>query len=437
MLNQFKQHIAQNFTQVFTQKTLLAVSGGVDSMVLLHLFSALNINFAVAHCNFQLRGTESDLDEKLVADFCKKNHIPFFVEKFDTMQIVKSKNVSIQIAARELRYHWFKQLSTANNYQFIATAHHLNDQVETFLINFTRGTGIDGLIGIPEKNEQIIRPLLPFSREEILNYAVDNRVEWREDQSNALTKYQRNKIRHLVVPVLMEENLHFLKSFQNTLQFLKQTQHLANDAMVYFENECVIKQADFVKIDLDKLQKFNNKTTYLVQFLMPYGFFSSTEIEKICAASTGKFIKNNNYTLLKNRNELLIYDEKLINKAVFVIKNENDVLQLPFFMKILKVENAEINTDKDTIFVNSELLKWPLVLRKINTADIFQPFGMEGFKKVAKFFKDEKLSKVEKENTWLLVNGDDKIIWIVGMRADNRFKITNNNKQNHIITLKQ
>lgn len=437
MLNQFKQHIAQNFTQVFTQKTLLAVSGGVDSMVLLHLYNALKVNFAVAHCNFQLRGTESDLDEKLVTDFCKKNRIPFFVEKFDTMQIVKSKNVSIQIAARELRYHWFKQLCTAHNYQFIATAHHLNDQVETFLINFTRGTGIDGLIGIPEKNEQVIRPLLPFSREEILNYAVDNRVEWREDQSNALTKYQRNKIRHLVVPVLMEENLHFLKSFQNTLQFLKQTQHLAYDAMVYFENECVIKQADFVKIDLDKLQKFNNKTTYLVQFLMPYGFFSSTEIEKICVASTGKFIKNNNYTLLKNRNELLIYDEKLINKAVFVIKNENDVLQLPFFMKILKVENAEINTDKDTIFVNSELLKWPLVLRKINTADIFQPFGMEGFKKVAKFFKDEKLSKVEKENTWLLVNGDDKIIWIVGMRADNRFKITNNNKQNHIITLKQ
>ncbi|WKW47564.1 tRNA lysidine(34) synthetase TilS [Myroides sp. JBRI-B21084] len=437
MLNQFKQHITQIFPEVFTNKTLLAVSGGVDSMVLLQLFIHLKVEFAVAHCNFQLRDADSDLDEKLVTDFCNKNNITCFVKRFDTMQVVKSKNVSIQIAARELRYNWFKQLCTTNNYRFIATAHHLNDQVETFLINFTRGTGIDGLVGIPEKNQQIIRPMLPFSRDEILNFAVENGVEWREDQSNATTKYLRNKIRHLIVPVLMEENQQFLQTFQNTLHFLKQTQHLANDAMVYFENECVIKEADFVKIDLDKLQKFNNKTAYLVQFLMSYGFFSSTEIEKICVASTGKFIKNNNYTLLKNRNELLIYDEKLINKAVFFIKNENDVLQLPFFMKILRVENAEINTDKDTIFVNSELLKWPLVLRKINTADVFQPFGMKGFKKVSKFFKDEKLSKIEKDNTWLLVNGDDKIIWIVGMRADNRFKILNNSKQNHIITLKQ
>lgn len=437
MLNQFKQHIAQKFPESVSGKTLLAVSGGVDSMVLLHLYWALKLDFAVAHCNFQLRGTESDLDEKVVADFCKKHNIPCFVERFDTMQFVDSRKVSIQIAARELRYNWFKQICTDNDYQFIATAHHLDDQAETFLINFTRGTGIDGLVGIPEKNENIIRPMLNFSREEILNYATENGVEWREDQSNATTKYLRNKMRHLVLPVLKEENTEFLKSFQNTLNHLKQTQLLANDAVAFFEKECVQMIENKLEIDLDKAQNFGNKKHYLLQVLKRYGFSSVDEIEKICVSEAGKVLKNDNYTVLKDRNKLIVFKEKLVNKDLFYINSKSDVLSLPFFMNISEAEKEEFNSDKCTIFVNSNLLKWPLILRRKQTGDFFQPFGMKGIKKVSKFFKDEKLSKIQKDNTWILENGDGKIIWIVGLRADDRFKITSNNQQNYKITLNQ
>lgn len=437
MLDQFKQHIAQKFPEIFNGKTLLAVSGGVDSMVLLHLYFALKLDFAVAHCNFQLRDNESDLDEKLVADFCIKNNIPFFVERFDTMQIVEARKLSIQIAARELRYNWFKQICIDQNYQFIATAHHLDDQAETFLINFTRGTGIDGLVGIPEKNENIIRPLLSFSREDILKYAIENEIAWREDQSNASTKYLRNKMRHLVLPVLKEENAEFLKSFQNTLNHLKQAQLLANDAVAFFEKDCVKMIDDQLEIDLEKTENFNNNKIYLLQVLKRYGFTSADEIKKICSSEAGKVLKNDQYTILKDRKKLIIFEEKSISNNIFYIKSKDDVLNLPLFMNISEVETEEFNTDKRTIFVNSNLLKWPLVLRRKQTGDCFQPFGMNGIKKVSKFFKDEKLSKIQKDNTWILENGDGKIIWIVGLRADDRFKITSNNQKNYKITLNQ
>ena len=437
MLDQFKQHITQKIPESVSGKTLLAVSGGVDSMVLLHLYHALKLDFAVAHCNFQLRDNESDLDEKLVADFCRKHNIPYFIERFDTMQFVESRKVSIQIAARELRYNWFKQICADNDYQFIATAHHLDDQAETFLINFNRGTGIDGLVGIPEKNENIIRPLLNFSRDKILNYATENGVEWREDQSNATTKYLRNKMRHLVLPVLKEENTEFLKSFQNTLHHLKQTQLLANDAVTFFENECVKMVDNQLEIYLDKAQDFSNKKYYLLQVLKRYGFSSADEIEKICLSKAGKVLKNDDYTVLKDRNKLIVFKEKLISDDLFCINTKTDVLNLPFFMNISEVEKEEFNSDKCTIFVNSNLLKWPLVLRRKQTGDYFQPFGMNGIKKVSKFFKDEKLKKKKKDNTWILENGDGKVIWIVGLRADDRFKITSNNQQNYKITLNQ
>lgn len=437
MLDQFKQHIAHKFPKSFSGKTLLAVSGGVDSMVLLHLYRALKLNFAVAHCNFQLRGEESDLDEKLVTDFCLNNTIPCFVKRFDTMEIVENRKVSIQIAARELRYNWFKKLCNDNDFQFIATAHHLDDQAETFLINFARGTGIDGLVGIPEKNENIIRPLLNFSREEILNYATKYGVEWREDQSNKTTKYLRNKMRHLVLPVVKEENAEFLKSFQNTLESLKQTQHLAQDAVAFFEKECVTVSKDQFEIDLEKAGSFRNINYYLVQILLRYGFGSIEEIEKICLAESGKVLKNDRYTILKDRKKLIVFEEKQVVNDVFYINSKTDVLNLPFFMNISEVEKEQFYSDKCTIFVNSNLLQWPLVLRRKQTGDVFQPFGMKGMKKVSKFFKDEKLSKIQKEALWVLQNGDGKIIWIVGLRADDRFKITSNNQQNYKITLNQ
>lgn len=437
MEQQFKQHLQSNFPALFTSKTLLTVSGGVDSMVLLHLFKCLHLEFLVAHCNFQLRGVESDLDEKLVYDYCLKNNLNFYIKSFNTQNYVNLHKVSIQIAARELRYEWFDRLCIENEMDFIATAHHLDDQVETFLINFTRGTGLDGLVGIPEKNGKIVRPLLPFSREEILKYAYENNVIWREDASNASVKYLRNKMRHLVIPTLKEQNDSFLKSFKETLEHLKQRQLLANDALNHFKNICVTSTNDTYVIHLDKVKKFDAFETYLSAYLKAFSFDRPQEIKKIVAAPTGKLLKNHKYTLLKNRETLVLFEDSNNNSAVYVVNSINELDKLPLIINNLEVNEVGVISDKNTIFVDADLLNFPMVLRKRKEGDVFQPFGLNGFKKVSKFFKDEKLSLVEKEEIWILVNGDEQIVWIIGLRADDRFKVTQNTSKIYKLTTNQ
>lgn len=437
MLELFKKHISQKFPHVFTAKSLLAVSGGVDSMVLLHLYKELNVSFAVAHCNFSLRAKESDLDEELVRNYCHKNNIPFFSKKFDTLQFVDDRKVSIQIAARELRYRWFDDICKEFNYQYVATAHHLDDQVETFLINFTRGTGIDGLVGIPEVNGKIIRPLLIFSRKEIQEFALHNTIEWREDQSNATTKYLRNKMRHSVIPLLKEENSEFLHSFQNTIKNLKQVQALATDALSFFQHECVTVFKENTEIDLLRAVNFPNYSYYLIQYLKQFGFKSIDELLKLIVADSGKMLKNAHYEIVKDRDKLIVNTVRETVEKKFYIEYCNDYSHLPILFNITEIVNEQFNSNKNTIFVNSNLLRWPLVLRKKVAGDSFHPFGMKGMKKVSKFFKDEKLSKIQKDDCWILENGDGKIIWIVGLRADDRFKIINTNQKNYKITLNQ
>lgn len=437
MLARFKQHIEQHFPELFHHQTLLAVSGGVDSMVLLHLFQMLEFNFTVAHCNFQLRDKESNLDEYLVDEYCLKNNINIHIKHFNTIEYTEQHKVSVQIAARELRYRWFDELCKEFGYSFVATAHHLDDQAETFLIHFTRGTGIDGLLGIPERNGKIVRPLLPFSREEIHNFAVENGVLWREDASNQTTKYLRNKIRHLVVPVLKEEKDRFLHSFQNTLEHLKQTQFLATEALKYFQQECVIIQADVVKVDLTKALNFREYFRYLCAFFKDFGFTSSLEIEKIIQADSGKLLKNDKFTLLKNRDEFLIIKNIEEEKSEYHINTVNDFTNLPVSFILSEVSSIDTDSDKNTIFVDADFLKFPLILRKRKQGETFVPFGMQGVKKLSKFFKDEKLSMIEKEQTWLLVNNDNKIIWVVGQRADNRFRVTSKTNKIYKLSLHQ
>ena len=437
LAQKFKEHLAQHLPELLRGKTIVTVSGGVDSMVLLHLFHSLQLDFAVAHCNFRLRGTESDLDEKLVESYCRKNEIKYFVSHFETEEYTKEHKVSIQIAARKLRYDWFKELLQQNGHQFIATAHHLDDQAETFLINFTRGTGIDGLLGIPERNNEIVRPLLPFSRNEILTYANEQKIEWREDASNATTKYLRNKIRHLVLPILKEENEQFLKSFQNTVQYLKQTQLLANDALRIFTKTCVTETQNQTKIDLEKASDFSNNMAYISTFLRGFGFGSQQEIEKLLKTDSGKVLKNENYILLKNRKELLVEKVLETNESEIYINSVDDFKKYFDLVELTEINNVSENSDKNTIFVASDLLEFPLVLRKHKTGDIFQPFGFNRMKKVAKFFKDEKLSLFQKNSTWILENGNKKIIWIVGLRADDRFKITCNTHKIYKLTFKK
>jgi tRNA(Ile)-lysidine synthase len=230
MLTKFQHHIELNFPYLKEKKLLLAVSGGLDSMVLMHLFQELNYSIGIAHCNFQLRGKESDADENFVKLQAEKFQIPIFSTRFETEKFANTNKLSIQLAARKLRYDWFYQLLEEENYDYLLTAHHLDDQLETFLINLSRGTGIEGLTGIPATNDKIMRPLLPFSREEILAFAEENSLSWREDSSNASTKYLRNKIRHEVIPILKTLNPNFLPTFENTLEHLNQANALVNDA---------------------------------------------------------------------------------------------------------------------------------------------------------------------------------------------------------------
>lgn len=437
MLAKFQKHIQSNFPEIYSNKTLLAVSGGVDSMVLLHLFHALKLPFSVAHCNFNLRGKESDLDQVLVEKFCDDNKVNFYVNNVDTNSYVLQHKVSIQVAARDIRYLWFNELCVANNLSSIATAHHLDDQVETFLINFNRGTGIDGLTGIPERNGKIIRPLLPFSRNDILDYAIANDIVWREDASNATTKYQRNKYRHLVVPIFKELNSDFLNSFLQTQQNLKQTKELANDALSFFEERYVVIDRDVTKIDISIIKNKSLFLSYLQIYLKRFGFLSLTEIVKLIESSTGSVLKNSDYVVLKNRDELIISLVKPINLDFYTINNQKDFHNIGIECLIVDKNSDVIYSDKSTIFVDSEKLIFPMIFRKRIEGDVFQPFGLHGKKTITKFYKDEKLSLFDKEKQWLLVNGDNTIVWVVGLRADDRFKVTNQTKKIYKLTFNQ
>ena len=258
MLEKLKNHIVRNFSFLEQKKLFLAVSGGLDSMVLLHLFQQLDYEIAVLHCNFQLRGLESFDDQNFVAEYTNTNQIPFLLTQFDTSAFAKDYKLSTQVAARELRYSWFYEQLEEHKFDYILTAHHANDDLETFLINLSRGTGLDGLTGIPAQNDKIIRPLLPFSRQEIENYAKENTIEWREDSSNASDKYVRNKIRHHLVPILKELNFEFISSFRKTQNYLQEAQAMVEDASIMVYQQVAKQEEEDIYFDLKKLLQLPN-----------------------------------------------------------------------------------------------------------------------------------------------------------------------------------
>lgn len=422
MFSKFQNNILSNFPFLQQAKILVAVSGGLDSMVLLDLAVKSELQIAVAHCIFQLRDAESDGDENFVKSYCQENSIQGFFQRFDTKQFAEDEKLSIQLAARKLRYQWFYELLKNENFDFVVTAHHLDDQLETFLINFSRGTGLDGLCGIPSLNDKIVRPLLIFSRVEIETFANENQLKWREDSSNASDKYLRNKIRHQVVPLLKELNPSFLESFENTLQNLNQAQSLVDDAsrIVYRK---VVQDVDNQKIiNLNELLQLSNYQAYLYQWLSPFGFSAWQDIYDLVHAQSGKQILSVHFRLVKDRETLILEPKSTkISDEYFINEKENQ-LNFPLKLRFSEVSDLSIS-DAKTIFVDSKLVKFPLTLRKWSEGDYFYPFGMKGKKKVSKFFKDEKFSLSEKEQAWLLCS-DSEIIWIIGERMDDRFKIT-------------
>lgn len=420
----FKNLIKTEFPYLCSGKLLLAVSGGVDSVVLAHLCHSAKLDFAIAHCNFNLRGEESDGDEKFVVDLGDSLEIEVYTENFDTLNFAESQGVSVQMAARDLRYEWFAELSSSVHFDYTLTAHHANDNLETFLINLIRGTGPEGLSGIKEQSNEIIRPLLSFTRKEIEGFARKHNYKWREDSSNASDKYLRNKIRHLIVPVMEEINPQLLDSFAKTQEHLQESLDLVEDYISLLYPKLIQKDKYGYSLDLEFLKKVPNQKQILYQLLKSFGFTEWNDVYDLMDAQTGKMVLSDSHRLIKDRKKLLLteHNEKIGNKE-YNLDREEDLVMIPEMGTFHISEVDQIGkASKTCIYVPERKLKFPLVIRKWKKGDFFYPFGMNGKKKLSDFFKDEKFSLPEKEHTWILCSGEE-IVWIISHRADNRFAV--------------
>lgn len=435
MPENFETELQSTFDLLRGKKLLVAVSGGIDSMVLTDVLLKQKMDISLAHCNFKLRENESSDDQHFVEHFAQSRDFQLFVASFDTSQFAQDFHLSVQMAARELRYNWFKELAGTHGFDYILTAHHADDNLETFLINLSRATGIDGLTGIPRQNGKVLRPLLGISRSRIEAYAKTHGLSWREDSSNASDKYLRNQIRLKVVPVLKSLQPDWLHAFEKTQQHLRQTQAMAEDAAVLVYRQVAQQANDEIHFNLDKLLRLPNYNSYLYHWLREFGFTAWDDIASLVGSESGKQVLAPNHRLIKNRGFLILsplYPDRNVESYEISI-NQKDV-NVPIKLSISSAGSVSDATN-NVIFVDAGKLEFPMTLRKWQAGDVFQPYGMGGrSKKVSKFFKDAHLSLTDKEKIWLLCAGQ-KIVWIVGYRADDRFKVDPTTSQILKITL--
>jgi tRNA(Ile)-lysidine synthase len=429
MLQKFQKHIEREFNFLSNSKLLIAVSGGIDSVVLAHLSTWMDFDFAICHCNFQLRGEESNGDEVFVTSLAKDLGVPVFTTHFETEQYAQEHKLSIQVAARNLRYRWFYELLEKHQYDYVLTAHNTNDNLETFLINLSRGTGLEGLTGIPPINQKSVRPLLNFSRDDIMMYAIKNGIVWREDRSNASIKYIRNKVRHQILPVLKEINPHLLETFKDTLKHLNESQELIQEKVEDISKKVLIIKDELLQFNINKLKRLKNTKGYLYQVLHGYGFTEWNDVVNLIDAQPGKQVFSKTHRLLKDRDRLIlttITKDLLDTKP---IKIDASMLQVaePIRLDFQKTD-LDSTSDQNAILVDKDLLKYPLSVRKWGYGDYICPTGMTGSKKLSQLFKDKKLSLIDKEKIWLLTDADDTIIWVIGLRQDRRFAASETTK---------
>ena len=427
MLKDFQNHIENQLPFLANGKLIIAISGGVDSVVLAHLCKRLKFNYVLAHCNFNLRGEESDADEDFLLELADQLEVEVFIQSFDTKAYANANKRSIQMAARELRYDWFNELATQLQFDYILTAHHADDNLETFLINFTRGTGLNGLTGIPILNENIVRPLLPFSRETIEAYADTNTIIWREDSTNSSRKYLRNKLRHEVVPILKDINPQLLDSFRRTIENLNDTADIVEESLNAVAKRAIVDMGDSgITYKVSEFKKVNNPKAYLFEMFKDYGFTQWNDIFDLLDAESGKQVLSHSYRLIKHREYLILTDLKAftnVNLTLSEVDVNNGIIETPIGRLTFEIVESIASTSKNTIYLDKEKLIIPLELKLWSEGDYFQPLGMTGKKKISKYLKDEKLSLVEKENTWLLTSNNN-VVWVIGKRADDRFKVT-------------
>lgn len=414
-------------------KILVGVSGGRDSVALLDILIKLGYQCIVAHCNFHLRGEESDRDEKFVQQLSFNLNIPYYSVDFDTVNYAKQKNISIEMAARELRYSWFTSLAEKINAQAIAIAHHADDNVETLLMHLVRGTGLKGLTGISPKNGLIVRPLLCCSRNEINEYIKNNNLSFIEDSTNQSVDFQRNKIRLQVIPLLEEINPSVKKVLSESIERFSEINIFYENAIEKIKKQLLTVDNDQLKINIDLLCKQASPKTILFEILHPYGFNESIvqDIEKHLHDESGKIFYSPTHYLIKDRKYLIISNKIKKNETTFFITENDSEISFPIHLSITrkkKEQNFVISKDNRIIQIDASLIQYPLTLRRWTYGDTFFPFGMNRQKKLSDFFVDQKLNLKQKAETWLLLS-QNQIVWVVGLRLDNRFKITESTQE--------
>jgi tRNA(Ile)-lysidine synthase len=422
-------------------RVLAAVSGGVDSVVMCRLLYEAKIPFAIAHCNFQLRGKESDGDEDFVEALAEQYDVPFHCISFDTEQVAAKEKSSVQITARELRYDWFRQLKKENRYSCIATAHHRDDSIETVFINLIRGTGISGLHGILPKQGDIIRPLLFAGKEAILKYARKSGIIFREDSSNASERYVRNKIRRRMMPLLKEMNPDIENTLAANIKRFHDAELIFRSAIEDMRKKIVIEKAGVARISIAELKKLPAPATCLYHFLEDYNFSAAVaeDIHRSFDSQSGTVFFSSTHQVLKDRGQLLITpvekkkEEKREQITIKTRTKKNSEFRLNI-KTLNKSELKEIPKDKNIACLDYEKLEFPLEIRSWEKGDFFYPLGMKGKKLLSDYFIDRKFSLLQKEKVRLLVSGSE-IVWIIGERPDNRYKITENTRKIYFVTV--
>lgn len=438
LLNQFKQHLQRDFPWINSQEShfVLAVSGGVDSVVLTNLFVRSGLKCSIAHCNFQLRGKESDNDAAFVKKMAAAYQLDYKEKIFDTATYVVEHKLSVQEAARELRYNWFNQIkSEITQPNFLVTAHHADDNIETVLMHFFRGTGINGLTGIKayDKERQLLRPVLIFSKAELKAYATEKQLKYVEDSSNASDKYTRNYFRNQLLPsaetIFPSINQNILKNIER----LSEVSNVYYQAIANYKRKIICKNDENLVIPINGLKKFTSTRSLVWEIIRDYQFTEPQidEVIKLFTASNSSYIASATHRIIKERESLIVSSiDNSVASICIVDKQEKRILFSGGELNVESCEKKDISfkVKPNVLLADASLLEFPLMLRRWRTGDYFYPFGLNKKKKVSRFLIDEKLSLIEKENTWVLLSGK-KIVWVVGRRVDNRFRVEEKSKQ--------
>jgi len=414
------------------QKVLLAISGGADSVVLAHLFYRCNIPFGLAHCNFHLRGEQSNGDEQFVRALAEEFKCPLFVIEFETTTFATENKLSIEMAARQLRYEWFETVRSQNDYAFIATAHHQEDNAETILLNLVRGTGLKGLLGIRNKLETIIRPLLFADKAMILEYVRQNSLKYRTDESNFENIYKRNKLRNQVFPLLKELNPSVIQTFNENTNRLAQSNAFIKKMVKQELSKLIILESKIQKITISQLQKTESVDFLLYEWLYPFGF-SETAIQNIVEsldAQSGKQFNGNGYQLVKDRDLLILSPKNTVFEDILIYETDTTISgSISLQISSCLAEDVDYkHATVDQAYLDLNKLQFPLRIRRWQAGDSFIPLGMKNRKKISDFLIDAKISITEKQNVLVLENGDGEIVWLIGYRVGDGFKIVNNTK---------